>query len=80
MNNIKVPFVSFKPLETKLNLTKTFERILKSSRYIDGKEDEAFEKSFSNYIGTRHCIGCGNGLDALVLSLRHWDLEKEMRS
>lgn len=70
MNNITVPFVSFRPLETKLNLTKTFERVLKSSRYIDGKEDEAFEKSFSNYIGTRHCIGCGNGLDALVLSLK----------
>ena len=33
-------------------------------------EDEAFEKSFAEYVGTRYCIGTGNGLDALVLALK----------
>ena len=70
MTDIKVPFVSFRPLEAELNLVKVFERVLESSWYIEGKEDEAFEKSFSKYIGVKHCIGCGNGLDALVLSLK----------
>lgn len=35
--------------------------------YILGEEVKIFEKNFANYCGTKHCIGVGNGLDALVL-------------
>lgn len=70
MNNIEVPFVSFRPLETRLDLTATFKRVINRSWYIDGEEDRAFEAAFSKYIGTDYCIGCGNGLDALMLSLK----------
>ena len=38
--------------------------------YILGDEVKAFEADFSNYCGTKHCIGVGNGLDALVLIFR----------
>ena len=66
------PFVSFKPMEKELDtdLRAAFDRVLTSSWYIEGKEDEAFEKAFAEYIGTSYCVGVGNGLDALMLSLK----------
>ncbi len=71
-NKIAVPFVSFKPLENELKneLSRAFDRVLNNSWYIDGNEDNIFEKGFSQYIGTKYCVGCGNGLDALMLSLK----------
>jgi dTDP-4-amino-4,6-dideoxygalactose transaminase len=45
-------------------------RVLQSGWYILGKETAAFEAEFARYCGVRHCIGVGNGLDALVLILR----------
>ncbi len=47
-----------------------FDRVFSASWYIEGKEDEAFEKAFAAYCGTKHCIGVGNGLDALMLILK----------
>ena len=41
--------------------------VLQSGCYILGKEVVAFEVNFADYCGTKHCIGVGNGLDALVL-------------
>lgn len=69
---MKVPFVSFLPMEHELDkdLRAAFERVYTASWYIDGKEDAAFEKAFAAYIGTKCCVGCGNGLDALTLSLK----------
>ena len=57
MSNIEVPFVSFKPLESELNLLKTFERVLNKSWYIDGTEDKEFETDFAKYLGIKHCVG-----------------------
>lgn len=67
-----VPFVSFKPLEKELDapLRKAFERVFENSWYIGGNEDAAFEEAFAAYCHTAHCVGCGNGLDALMLALR----------
>jgi dTDP-3-amino-3,4,6-trideoxy-alpha-D-glucose transaminase len=45
-------------------------RVLRSGRYILGEEVEAFEQEFAAYCGVPHCIGVGNGLDALTLVLR----------
>ncbi|PJJ09050.1 dTDP-4-amino-4,6-dideoxygalactose transaminase [Flavobacterium sp. 1] len=41
--------------------------VLDSGWYILGNEVQAFESNFANYCGAKHCIGVGNGLDALVL-------------
>jgi dTDP-4-amino-4,6-dideoxygalactose transaminase len=70
--NIAVPFVSFHPMENELDneLRDAFNRVFHASWYIEGKEDEKFEKDFSSYLGTKYCVGCGNGLDALMLSLK----------
>lgn len=67
-----IPFVSFLPMEKKLNkeLRDAFERVLTRSWYIDGVEDETFEKAFAEYCGVDHCVGVGNGLDALIMILK----------
>ena len=69
---MKIPFVTFKPLEKELDkeLRDAFERVYARSWYIEGEEDEQFEKKFAEFIGTGYCVGCGNGLDALVLIMR----------
>ena len=41
-------------------------RVIDSGWYLQGKENEAFEQHYAKYIGTKYCIGCANGLDALI--------------
>lgn len=51
------------------------QRVVDSGWYLQGNENKAFAEEYARYIGTRHCVGCGNGLDALTLILRAY---KEM--
>ena len=69
---MNIPFVSFLPMEKELNneLHAAFGRVFDRSWYISGDEDLAFEKAFAEYCGVSHCIGVGNGLDALMLALK----------
>lgn len=45
-------------------------RVVNSGWYLQGKEDEKFERDFADYIGTKYCVGCANGLDALIWIFR----------
>lgn len=45
-------------------------RVVNSGWYLQGKENEKFEKDFADYIGTDYCVGCANGLDALIWIFR----------
>ena len=45
-------------------------RVVKGGWYLQGKENERFEADYARFIGTRYCIGCANGLDALFLIFR----------
>jgi len=69
---VNIPFVSFKPMEKELNadLKYAFERVFDNSFYIKGEECARFEKAFADFCKVKACIGVGNGLDALMLSLR----------
>lgn len=69
---MKIPFVSFLPMERELDkdLRTAFDRVLSRSWYIGGNEDEAFENAFAEYCGMKYCVGVGNGLDALMLALK----------
>jgi dTDP-4-amino-4,6-dideoxygalactose transaminase len=48
-------------------LSEVVKRIMDSGWYLLGKENKAFEQEYAFYIGTSHCIGVANGLDALRL-------------
>lgn len=69
---MSIPFLDLKisNLELINDLQAAFRRVVESGWYILGKEVEAFEGEFAAYCGARHCIGVGNGLDALHLILR----------
>ncbi len=56
---------SFEP-----ELSQAVQRVVDSGWYLLGKELIAFEEEYAQYIGTKNCIGCGNGLDALRLIFR----------
>lgn len=49
--------------------------VVRSGWYLRSEANERFERDYANYIGTRHYISCGNGLDSLTLILRAY---KEM--
>lgn len=53
-------------------LENSIKKTLKSGMLIYGNECKKFEEEFNNYCGTKYCIGVGNGLDALSITLRAW--------
>lgn len=69
---MKVPFVSFLPMEKELNheIRNAFSRVFEKSRYICGEEDANFEKEFAEFCHVKYCVGVGNGLDALMLAIK----------
>lgn len=60
--------------ELREELDDAYHRVMESGWYILGGEVEAFEAEFAAYCGVSHCIGVGNGLDALHLILRAMDI------
>ena len=68
---MKIPFNDltrqYKSIEEKLN--KTINVVLKSGWFILGKNVEAFEKEFADYVGKKYGIGVASGTDALFFSL-----------
>lgn len=44
--------------------------VARSGWFLKGPATEHFEQEYARYIGTRHCVGCGNGLDALTLIIK----------
>ena len=44
--------------------------VLDSGWYLKGRATQCFEQHYADYIGTKYCVGCANGLDALTLILR----------
>lgn len=71
-NDLRVPFLDVRAsyLELRSELDEAYRRVANSGRYVLGEEVEAFEHEFADYCEARHCVGVGNGLDALHLLLR----------
>ena len=63
-----VPFLSLKDITAKYaeEIHAAVQRVVDSGWYLQGQENEMFERHYADYIGTKYCIGCGNGLDALI--------------
>ena len=51
-------------------IVEAVEKVVRSGWYLHGQTTERFEHHYADFIGTTHCIGCGNGLDALTLIFR----------
>ncbi len=62
----------FKLIGAEINAAAT--AVLASGRYIGGATVETFEKAFAEYIGSRECVACNSGTDALLLALRALDI------
>lgn len=60
--------------ELQAELDAAYRRVMESGWFVTGLEVEAFEAEFAAYCGAKHCIGVGNGLDALHLILRAMDI------
>lgn len=72
----EIPFFDLKPtyLEMKEAIDAAYARVMDSGWYILSEEVTAFEREFASYCGARHCIGVGNGLEALHLILRAYNI------
>ena len=68
---MSIPFLDLRTINAHYGeeLCAAAQRVIHSGWYLRGKEVDAFEAEFSGYCGTRHCVGVGNGLDALRLIL-----------
>lgn len=69
---MNIPFLSLKDV-TALHgaeINEAVTRVVNNGWYLQGKENEQFEKDYSEFIGSKFTIGCANGLDALIWIFR----------
>jgi dTDP-3-amino-3,4,6-trideoxy-alpha-D-glucose transaminase len=71
-----IPFLDMKSVyaELKPELDAAYTRVMESGWFVLGREVEAFEAEYAAFCGTKYCVGLGNGLEALELVLRAWDI------
>ena len=69
---MNIPFLSLHDITAKYKdeIHEAVNRVVDSGWYLQGKENEQFEQHYAEYIGSKHCIGCANGLDALIWIFR----------
>lgn len=49
--------------------------VVASSAYVMGPKIKEMETAFAEYVGTKHCVACNSGTDALLLALKVWDVK-----
>lgn len=73
---MKIPYLDFAPMHDALGaeMQDKFQQVYQASSFILGEEEAHFNKEFAEFCNAKHAIGCGNGLDALVVILRAMDI------
>lgn len=69
---MNIPFLSLHDV-TALHgaeINEAVSRVVNGGWYLQGKENEKFEKDFSDFVGAKYTVGCANGLDALIWIFR----------
>ena len=76
---MRIPFLDLASYNSKIlhDLTYKFKDSVKKGQFINGEEVNLFEREFADFVNANHCIGVGNGLDALILSLRALEIKKD---
>lgn len=69
MNDFKA-----EPAELRAAMSAAAARVFASGWYVLGSELKAFEQRWAEACGARHCVGVGNGMDAIELALRALDI------
>ena len=74
-----IPFLDLKAtyLECKNEIDEAIKRVLDSGYYIFGDEVSAFEENYAEYCDSKACVGVGNGLDAITLSLKSLGISED---
>lgn len=69
---MNIPFLSLKDVTSLhgVEINEAVTRVVNSGWYLQGEENKRFEDNYAKYIGTEYCIGCANGLDALIWIFR----------
>jgi dTDP-4-amino-4,6-dideoxygalactose transaminase len=69
---MNVPFVDlkvqYKSIKTEIDAA--IQSIIENTAFVGGKAVEAFEQAYAVKFGVKHCIGCGNGTDAIYITLK----------
>lgn len=76
MANAPIPFLDLQRINGRHRAAyeAALSRVLDSGRVLLGEETAAFEREFAAWCGASHCVGVGNGFDALHLVLRAWGI------
>ncbi|NLW33615.1 MAG: DegT/DnrJ/EryC1/StrS family aminotransferase [Fibrobacter sp.] len=69
---MNIPFVDLKSQynEIKQEIDSAISEVISNTAFIGGKYARQFEESFAKYTGVKHCVGVGNGTDALFIALK----------
>ena len=74
---MNIPFVDLKAQyqSIKTEIDNAIDKIINNASFIKGEAVTEFEHSFASTIGVKHCIGVGNGTDALIISLKTFGID-----
>ncbi|GAB6982188.1 DegT/DnrJ/EryC1/StrS family aminotransferase [Prevotella dentasini] len=74
MENMKIDYLPLKRITAMhgVEISEAVQQVVDSGWYLQGKAVQGFESEYARYIGSCHCVSCGNGLDALSLIFRSY--------
>lgn len=69
---MKIPFVDLKAQykTIKTEVDKAIQSVITDTAFINGKYVNEFENNFASALNINHCIGVGNGTDAITIALK----------
>ncbi len=69
---MKIPFVDLKAqyISIQDEIKSAIDNVLEETAFIKGKYVQQFEESFKNELNAKHCVGVGNGTDAITIVLQ----------
>jgi len=75
---MEIPLVDLKAqyISIKTEIDEAIQNVIRKAAFIGGDEIEEFERVFAEYCEVKHCIGVGNGTDALHIALRCLDIKQ----